>query len=341
MMNLGEIDDHDVCEDQSKLKVLCIGMACVDFVNIVKEFPLEDSDQRIQNYYWQRGGNASNNCTVLSLISVPCEFMGILGNVGVEASWIKEDFDTFGIGTIHSPIKDAQCPVATIILNQKNGSRTILFFPRDRPELSYDDFNFKFEKDFSTYAWVHFEMCKNVSEISLMIDNVLDFRRTSLMDKPVISIEIEKPEFPDYGTVLNKADIVFLSKDYALSKGFINAKEAVQKLNSLCKTGAILVCAWGEEGAALSFHGGVITSPALTDIDIVDTLGAGDTFVSGFIGSLYKQKFSATHLELHRCDIMMHKMLELALQYACQLAGLKCSMYGYTGLKDSYRSILN
>ncbi|KAI8779185.1 ketohexokinase [Biomphalaria glabrata] len=334
MMFCGGAKDKDDQNVKPQKHVLCIGMACVDFVNIVKEFPLEDSDQRIQDYYWQRGGNASNNCTVLSLLSIPCEFMGVLGTEGVEASWILKDFESFNINTEHCVIKDVHCPVGTIILNMTNGTRTILFFPRDRPEMLYEDFQLKFKKDFSAYSWIHFELCSNVLEISKMIDDVLCYRNSN--GQPVVSIEIEKPEFHNYNLVINKADLVFVSKDYAKSKGFANAKEAVSGLYNLCKEGAILVCAWGEQGASLCINNEVLTCPALQNIKVVDTLGAGDTFVAGFVGSLLSQRFYPTEPE-HTTKIITK--LEYALNYACHLAGLKCSMYGYTGLKDCYKCI--
>ncbi|XP_005998753.1 ketohexokinase isoform X2 [Latimeria chalumnae] len=59
-------------------RVLCIGLVCLDIISVVERFPEEDSDTRCLSQRWQRGGNASNSCTVLSLLGVPCAFMGSL-----------------------------------------------------------------------------------------------------------------------------------------------------------------------------------------------------------------------------------------------------------------------
>ncbi|GFR95813.1 ketohexokinase [Elysia marginata] len=205
-------------------KVLCVGLACVDFVNVVASFPLEDSDKRGERYFWQRGGNATNNCTVLTKLSTPCDFMGVLGSKGVEASWIAEDFERCGISTVHCVRKDVQCSIATVILSIDRGTRTIVFYPRDQPQLTFDEFDKEFGGNFSAYSWIHFELTSNVTDVCSMMNSVLasqakgkpDFDEDAMKTKsdvegsardvasrsrqcPVVSLEIEKPEINDAG----------------------------------------------------------------------------------------------------------------------------------------------
>ncbi|XP_059820659.1 ketohexokinase isoform X6 [Hypanus sabinus] len=59
-------------------QILCIGLVCLDIINVVNKFPVEDTDTRCISQRWQRGGNASNSCTVLSILGAPCGFMGSL-----------------------------------------------------------------------------------------------------------------------------------------------------------------------------------------------------------------------------------------------------------------------
>ncbi|XP_072000154.1 ketohexokinase isoform X4 [Engystomops pustulosus] len=59
-------------------RILCIGLVCLDIINVVDRYPEEDTDTRCVSQRWQRGGNASNSCTVLSLLGAPCAFMGSL-----------------------------------------------------------------------------------------------------------------------------------------------------------------------------------------------------------------------------------------------------------------------
>ncbi|KAJ6661166.1 hypothetical protein lerEdw1_015302 [Lerista edwardsae] len=58
--------------------ILCVGLVCLDIISLVDRYPEEDTDTRCLSQRWQRGGNASNTCTVLSLLGAPCAFMGSL-----------------------------------------------------------------------------------------------------------------------------------------------------------------------------------------------------------------------------------------------------------------------
>ncbi|XP_068171233.1 ketohexokinase isoform X2 [Antennarius striatus] len=64
-------------EEETK-KILCVGLVCLDIINVVDKYPEEDTDSRCLSQRWQRGGNASNSCTVLSLLGAPTAFLGSL-----------------------------------------------------------------------------------------------------------------------------------------------------------------------------------------------------------------------------------------------------------------------
>ncbi|XP_015257949.1 PREDICTED: ketohexokinase isoform X3 [Cyprinodon variegatus] len=63
---------------EGQKKILCVGLVCLDIISVVDKYPEEDTDSRCLSQRWQRGGNASNSCTVLSLLGAPCAFMGSL-----------------------------------------------------------------------------------------------------------------------------------------------------------------------------------------------------------------------------------------------------------------------
>ncbi|XP_059502513.1 ketohexokinase isoform X3 [Stegostoma tigrinum] len=73
-------------------QILCVGLVCLDIINVVDKFPVEDTDTRCLSQIWQRGGNASNSCTVLALLGAQCGFMGSLtpGHVSDRTKWPQD-----------------------------------------------------------------------------------------------------------------------------------------------------------------------------------------------------------------------------------------------------------
>ncbi|XP_067326546.1 ketohexokinase isoform X3 [Anolis sagrei] len=63
---------------EGQKRILCVGLVCLDIISLVDRYPEEDSDSRCLSQRWQRGGNASNTCTVLALLGAPTAFMGAL-----------------------------------------------------------------------------------------------------------------------------------------------------------------------------------------------------------------------------------------------------------------------
>ncbi|MBN3296432.1 ketohexokinase isoform X1 [Amia ocellicauda] len=107
-------------------QILCIGLVCLDIINVVDKYPEEDTDSRCLSQRWQRGGNASNSCTVLSLLGAPCAFMGSLTS-GPVADFVLDDLGRYQIDTsLLGPHPGCSFPASIVISNLRNGSRTIL-----------------------------------------------------------------------------------------------------------------------------------------------------------------------------------------------------------------------
>ncbi|XP_061417986.1 ketohexokinase isoform X2 [Lethenteron reissneri] len=297
-------------------RVLCVGLVCLDIISVVDSYPEEDTDTRCVSQRWQRGGNASNTCTVLSQLGVPCAFMGSLA-AGRVADFVREELQASGVdaGLV---VVHANCrapPSSVVIANRRTGSRTILHSNRDLPEISADDFS---KVDLGPFRWIHWEG-RNGDEQVRMIARVNEMNgRRDPGEAITVSVEIEKPEKLDTHQLMGHGDVVFISKDFAKHAGYDSAEAAVRGLYGRVKRGAVLVCAWGEQGAAATGPGGeVARSPAFPPPTLVDTLGAGDTFIAGVIAALSRGQ-----------------SLQEALTFGCRVAGKKCGVQGYEGLGE-------
>lgn len=104
---------------------------------------------------YQRGGNASNSCTVLSHLGYPCEFLGVLSNEKF-SQFIQDDMQKHKIDFSHCPTTEkSECPTSVVILSKENGSRTIMHYNNNLDELKIQDFE---KLDLGNYSWVHFEV---------------------------------------------------------------------------------------------------------------------------------------------------------------------------------------
>uniref|UniRef100_A0A3P8U1V4 Ketohexokinase n=1 Tax=Amphiprion percula TaxID=161767 RepID=A0A3P8U1V4_AMPPE len=240
---------------EEQKKILCVGLVCLDIINVVDKYPEEDTDSRCLSQRWQRGGNASNSCTVLSLLGAPCAFMGSL-STGPVADFILEDFQKSCID-VSLVSEHAQCifPASVVISNISTGSRTILHMNRNLPDVTAEDFS---EVDLSQFRWIHWEG-RNADEQVKMIQQVATYNsRLPQQQRITVSVEIEKTRELLY-QLFPHGDVT--SPHF----GFQSAEAALRGFYPQVRQGAVLICAWAEKGA------------------LVDTLGAGDTFNAAVI----------------------------------------------------------
>ncbi|XP_040058561.2 ketohexokinase isoform X3 [Gasterosteus aculeatus] len=307
--------------EEQKKKILCVGLVCLDIISVVDKYPEEDTDSRCLSQRWQRGGNASNSCTVLSLLGAPSAFMGSL-SAGPVADFIMADFSRCAVDVSALVWQtEGQTPSACCVVCPTSGSRTVVLYDTDLPDVTAEDFS---KVDLHQFKWIHWEG-RNAEEQVKMIQRVVAFNAAlpRQQQRITVSVEIEKTREPLY-ELFPHGDVVFVSKDVARHFGFLSAGAALQGLRGRLKPGAVLVCAWAEKGAdALGPDGSVVHSDAFPPETLVDTLGAGDTFNSAVIYTLSNGG-----------------SLQDALTFGCRVAGRKCGFQGYDGIGENFGNSL-
>jgi len=286
--------------------ILAIGIATLDIINTVESYPNEDSEQRAVSQHQTRGGNATNTLTVLSQLDHHCAWGGVIIDEP-DSQIIQRDLDNNHIDlTGCKRLANGKMSTSYITLNQQTGSRTIVHH-RDCPEFSFEDFN---KIDLKQFDWVHFEG-RNIAETRFMLLHVKKY----YPDLPC-SLEIEKPR-PDIELLFDLPTVLLFSQQYALARGFKDASSLLSSLNS----NITATCTWGHDGAwAVNQRINIFHSPAFPPTQVIDTLGAGDTFNAGLIHYL-----------------VSNTPLDLALTGACQLAGHKCGQQGFAQLFHTFK----
>ena len=300
-------------------RILTVGIATLDIINTVDDFPAEDAEVRATAQMISRGGNASNTAVVLSQLGHDCTWAGCLAD-DAGSDVIQAELKYYGVNMsgVYS-VAGGRTPTSYVTLNQRNGSRTIVHF-RDLPEYDFEQFR---QLDLSEFDWLHFEG-RNVLETRAMLDHV----KQHVPELP-ISVELEKPR-PEIEALCVGADLLLYSRGYAVQyaearqngaqQGDAAGKDPVAFLQMQHYTWPTSehTCTWGAEGAwGVDRSGEIFHAPALSLARVVDTLAAGDTFNAGMI-----------HGKLAGLS------LQKSLSGACQLAGEKCARQGLRGLRQ-------
>jgi len=286
-------------------RILAIGVSTLDIINTVDTYPDEDAKIRATGQRICRGGNAANTLVVLSQLGHHCSWGGTLGGDDA-ADIIIEDLKAYHIdyGASHTDM-GAHTPTSYILHNTANGSRTIVHY-RNLPEYPLASFK---QIKLDVLDWIHFEG-RNIPET----ENILRYVNATHPAIPC-SLEVEKSR-PGIERLFSLVDVLIFSREYVLSQGEGNAQLFLQHSHAQFPH-ADLICAWGEKGAyGIDRQGKATFSPPNPPPQVVDSLGAGDTFNAGIIDA-YTRQYD----------------LPKALGHACHLAGLKCGHKGLDFIK--------
>lgn len=303
-------------------RVLGVGIAALDIVNQVADYPAEDAEVRALGQRVVRGGNCANTLDVLVQLGRGCTWVGVLAD-DRGADTIAADLHRRGIHHDHARrCPGGATPTSYITLSRATASRTIVHH-RDLPELTAADFD---RVPLDGCAWVHFEG-RHPPETARMIERV---RR----ERPAlpISVEIEKPR-PGIEALLTGADVLIYSRAYAQSVLAEGADDPVACLRRLADDGAarLTLLPWGA-GGAYGFAAGAaapVFAPAHPPTTLRDSIGAGDVFNAAVIDALLDMGLDRACTDAGLGEL---------LQRANRLAGYKCGHDGLDGLVTAARA---
>jgi ketohexokinase len=334
------------------------GAVYIDTILSVPHFPSEDTKLRAKAITKRRGGNTANTLEVLSQLlshSAPgtCEMALHLVAVLPERDSPATTFiahslpgvDIQGASLFRTGYRDAAS--SYIIQSEETQSRTIVSV-NELPELVVGEYEEKIKGLRRGHGegkwWFHFE--GRIPSVTLACVEFLlheyeeqqqqqqagDYYSSSIM----LSIECENPSRSGMEKVAQLADIVFYSKLWARENGFEHPRPFLAAQRNVTKSGALLCCTWGAGGAtALQKRRAVNEEdvwaqaeawhPPRDDDDtgqdvVVDTVGAGDTFIAGMLFSVMQH---GQDWELVR-----------KLAFANEVAGRKVYQQGLRGLGE-------
>ncbi|MBB1125388.1 PfkB family carbohydrate kinase [Thiospirillum jenense] len=287
--------------------IIGVGVATLDIVNRVTNYPAEDAEMRAIGQRLSRGGNVTNSLTVLSQFGHQCAWLGTCADDHA-AMFIMNELRQNGIVTdqvIHHP--GTTSPTSFITVSQLTGSRTIVHY-RTLPELTADEFA---QVSLDNCRWIHFEG-RQPDHTAKMIARVQH-------DYPhlPISIEIEKNR-PGIEGLLLPVQALLFSRAFIIATGAHDPRQFLIRQQSISHA-ALCIAAWGADGAYAVTNDHIPQFvPAYRPPMLIETLAAGDVFNAAIIDGLLKQL-----------------PLVQVLTRAVHLSGYHCGREGLDGLIKS------
>jgi sulfofructose kinase len=279
--------------------VLCAGIAVLDQVFRVETFPRPEVKTQASEFRTINGGNAANAAVAISRLGARASFSGPLGG----PAGIDTVGDTFLALAARENI-DCMCPRAdgvpssiSAICIDGRGERAIVNFrderlsqatPDDAAALVADADAVMADNRFPAYVR---EVCRAASARG--IPTVLDADEPRLDSNDLLTIA---------------SHVVFSAEGLRATAGSDNLGRALVDVSK--KTTAFLAVTDGRNDV-LWLDGGELRQFPAFAVDVVDTLGAGDTFHGAFALMLAEG-----------ADV------RAAIRFSAAAAALKCTRYG-------------
>jgi len=288
--------------------ILVVGIATVDVVDSLAEFPQEDCEYRSDARIIRVGGNGANMARAIA--QLPGSKCALLyPNVSPDkdpfAAMIAKQLTNDQVSDWGVLCHGDLMPMSLIFQCQLKGTRTIVH-NRTLEEISYEQFSRVFTPHIS---WAHFEG-RNAPELLKMLQMAKQFGVKT-------SIEMEKIRSPSCNSCCDFADVIIYSKAYIVANGTNDAKSFLNSRQTEFPNAKIVVT-WGSQGAYFTDDGESKHFVFEIGARVVDSVGCGDVFNAVLISLLSQQNPVGW---------------QQAVETACRVAALKSQFQGISGLQ--------
>ena len=258
------------------MKVLVIGHSSYDISCPVDEYPVENTKYRLSESYTCGGGPAGNAAYLLGKWGVETYYAGVVGSDDF-GSKIKKEFETVGVNTDYLETNyEKPTSISFIMINKKNGSRTLFNIAGERPSLKRYDFTMD-------------------PEVILIDGHEYSASMAALNKFPnAISIIDAGRITPELKELCKYCKYIVCSKGFAetitkIKIDYANPNTLVQVYSQLKNNypKSEIVVTLEEKGCLYAVNNEIKIMPGLK-VNPVDTTGAGDIFHGAFTYAISK-----------------------------------------------------
>jgi len=286
-------------------KVLVLGSINIDFVSFVSRYPQPGETLTSNDFGIFQGGKGANQAIALAKLDISTSMLGKVG---------KDILSNFAL----SSLQENRVDISGIDKSQKNstgsasiwvnaqGQNSIVIYPGANGEVD-EDFIIRHEKFFDNASWFLTQFEIPLKSILLALKFAKKYGLRTVMDPaPVKKIDNDDIwELVDY----------LLPNEIEL-KELTHTEDVLKSIHILKSRGVKeVIVKLGKKGAVYESKGKLITFPATSVEQRIDTTGAGDCFVAGFLFGMLQQEEIAQAI----------KIANLAASYSIQKKGAAIS----------------
>lgn len=287
--------------------------------NVKKYTAIEYSHKlNIQQVKFIPGGSAANIAADCAMLGLKSTYIGVLGK-DFSASICLDDLKQRGVDLSNIIQTDKDSTAFSVILRTDWGKdRSILAYKGANDLLQPSDVKEETFEDVKAFAWTSLTTEKGCQAIEKAITLTKD-NGGKVFAAPSISIIKNNPKWAKI--LISNSDIVSMNKEEA--QEFTKETNSLYMIRKFIESGVKLISITdGGNGSVISDGKKVITS-GVYDVEINDTTGAGDAFLSGILVST-----------LNNCS------LEKTSKIAAAMGSLECIDIGpRSGLPRSLQAL--
>lgn len=270
---------------------------CMDLNVNVNTLPKSNEGTRINNLSWQGGGKVSSGLVTAARLGAACSIFGTVGDDRY-GRFCRCDFEKHGIDTKYLFSRPGTSTHLSIVLSDKETmGRSIVYYPGTCGELMDNEI-----PEEALLQTKYFFMAK-IDDVSKKAANIA----RSGGAKVFIDGDSYSKELVNY---IPYTDI-FVASEFVYRGMFDNDHYEENCSNIMALGPEIVVFTFGEKGAVGISAEGFFSIPAY-DVNVVDTVGAGDDFHGAFLAGLLKPGWS----------------VKFITQFASAVSAIKCTRIG-------------
>ena len=245
---------------------------CVDLNINVENFPTPDGGERVLESSWQGGGKVATGMIAAARLHAKGAFIGTVGDDSY-GEFCRRDFEAHGIDTCHLVKREKETTLFDVVVSDKKSMGRSILYPGEAPVrfMQVEELPDDYLKN-TTYFYI-----SQINETTLeAIKRAKSAGASIVMDADNYSPGDEEA----FGLI----DVMIGSEFYY--KALFGNEDYEANCRSLREKGPnIVVFTQGSKGCLGVGEEGFFTLPAY-QVEVVDTVGAGDVFHGAFIAGL-------------------------------------------------------